>query len=72
MVLIAVICVCALPEKPSIMSKLVMKRETQQRYCGSRLVNILKFLCQSKYYSMDERRRRDTEFFRRTSSQGVV
>jgi len=69
--LIAVICVCALPEKPSVMSKLVRKRETQQRYCGSRLVNILKFLCQSKYYSMDERRRRDTEFFHR-SPQGVV
>jgi hypothetical protein len=63
--------VCALPENPSIMSKLVQKRETQQRYCGSRLVNILKFLCQSKYYSTDERRRRDTEFVHK-SPQGVV
>lgn len=70
--LIAVICVCALPEKPSVMSKLVRKRETQQRYCGSRLVNILKILCQSKYYSMDERMRRDTEFFHSRSPQGVV
>ncbi|GFG29353.1 hypothetical protein Cfor_01236 [Coptotermes formosanus] len=70
-VLIGVICVCALPENPSLMSKLVQKRETQQRLCGNNLVAILRLLCQSKYHGMFERRKRDTHMFHSRSPQDL-
>jgi hypothetical protein len=54
------------------MSKFVKKRETQQRFCGSKLVAILRLLCQGKYHGMFERRKRDTDFFQWRSPQGVV
>jgi hypothetical protein len=62
--LIAVICACALPEKPSVMSKLVRKREIKQRYCGSRLVDKIKEVCNSTYHAM-EKKKRGMYFFHR-------
>jgi hypothetical protein len=58
--LIGVICVCALPENPSLL-KVVRKRDTTQRYCGRNLVNILRFLCRGQYNGIEEERKRSVE-----------
>ena len=52
--LIAVIGVCAVFEKPSSMSKYVKKRETEERYCGSKLADKLREVCNAKYEGLDD------------------
>jgi archaellum component FlaC len=52
--LIAVIGVCAVFEKPSSMSKYVKKRETEERYCGSKLADKLREVCSGKYEGLDD------------------
>jgi hypothetical protein len=46
------------------MSKLVRKREIKQRYCGSRLVDKIKEVCNSTYHAM-EKKKRGMHFFHR-------
>jgi hypothetical protein len=62
--LIGLICVCALSEK----------RATEQRYCGAKLVNTLKFLCAGHYHGLDEewRWRRSVEDSPAETVEGTV
>ncbi|GFG29355.1 hypothetical protein Cfor_01237, partial [Coptotermes formosanus] len=47
--LITAICACAVFEKPSSMSKSVKKRQTEERYCGSKLADKLMEVCNGTY-----------------------
>jgi hypothetical protein len=68
--LIGVICVCALPDNPSLL-KSPRKRDTTQRYCGRNLVNILRFLCRSQYNGIEEERKRSEETNQRKVARGT-
>jgi hypothetical protein len=69
--LIGAICVCALPDNPSLVKSL-RKREATQRYCGKNLVNILRFLCRSQYNGIEEERKRSEEANQRKVQRGTV
>jgi hypothetical protein len=68
--LIAVICVCVLSGIPSSMSKYVNKREKEQRYCGSKLADKLREVCNGTYESMDKKMKRGMDFFHSRPKQG--
>jgi hypothetical protein len=73
MMLIAVICVSALPENALAESKLITKRDTAHRYCGRNLVNILRLLCRGQYNGMEAERKREADYYNdRKSTKGTV
>nr|CDO67721.1 Insulin-like peptide 1 [Blattella germanica]SPC71615.1 ILP1 [Blattella germanica] len=55
--IVSIMCACALPENPSTMFQFVRKRETPHRYCGRHLVSILQLLCGSNYNGDIEKKR---------------
>jgi hypothetical protein len=69
--LIGFICVCALPENPGFL-KTVRKRDTEQRYCGRNLVNILRFLCRGQYNGIEEESKRVEEGNQRKRTRGTI
>jgi hypothetical protein len=54
------------------MSKLVTKREAEQRYCGTKLAAILRYVCNGTYYAPEVKRKRDTDFFENMQEEGMV